>query len=276
MTGPTHTCKNCGTQFTGRFCNQCGEKVYSEYARSFKHLAEEVFHFITHFEGTFFNTLKAMFTKPGKVSADFCGGVRKKYFKPLSFFLMLVIVYLLFPVFEGLNMKLKYYQSNPVFGKYATVVTAKVQEEKKYTDEQMEEVFHRKGEKSSKFLLFLIVPCVALVSYLLGFKKRKYYYDHFIFSTEIVSFFILFGFLLLPFTLRLLMLMKVKVYVSEAIIAGIIFTALGFYTGFAARRFFNFRKIYSVFYALIFALALAYTLEIVYKFVLFNIAVRLI
>src|SRR5690348_17578368 len=25
-----HTCKNCGNRFSGKFCNQCGEKVYTD------------------------------------------------------------------------------------------------------------------------------------------------------------------------------------------------------------------------------------------------------
>lgn len=218
------------------------------------------------------------------MSLDFCSGIRKKYFKPLSFFLMMVILYLLFPLFEGLNMKLKYYKSNKLFGGYATEMTAKVQEEKKYNDEQMEEVFHRKGEKSSKFLLFIVLPCVALVSYLLGFKKRKYYYDHFIFSTEMVSVFILFGFLIFPFFLRLLgyILYKLNVDISgtgiftEATIGVIIFSVIGLYTGFAARRFFGFKRIFCIVYALTFSAGLVYTLEVIYKFILFNIAIRLV
>ena len=64
--------------------------------------------------GTFFNTLKKIFTKPGQLSVDYCNGKRKTYFKPLSLFLLLVVVYLLFPVFEGLNMKL-YYHTHHMF-----------------------------------------------------------------------------------------------------------------------------------------------------------------
>ena len=27
---PLHVCKNCGNHFQGKYCNLCGEKVYSE------------------------------------------------------------------------------------------------------------------------------------------------------------------------------------------------------------------------------------------------------
>ena len=116
MQTPSHICKNCNHAFTGKYCNHCGEKVYSEKDRSVLHFFEEGLHFITHFEGTFFNTLKKIFTRPGQLSVDYCNGKRKTYFKPLSLFLLLVVLYLLFPFFEGLNMKLYYHVHHPLYG----------------------------------------------------------------------------------------------------------------------------------------------------------------
>lgn len=101
-----HICKNCGHVFTGNYCNQCGEKVYTEHDKSLVHLLEEGFHFVTHFEGTLLTTIKTIFTKPGQLTLDYCNGVRKKYFRPLSFFLLLVVFYLVFPLLSGLNMTL--------------------------------------------------------------------------------------------------------------------------------------------------------------------------
>src|SRR4051812_49053712 len=97
-----HTCKNCGNRFNGKFCNQCGEKVYTDKDRSVLHFVEEGFHFLTHFDGNFITTLKAIFIRPGQLSQDYSIGIRKKYFKPLSLFLILVVLYLLFPMFRGL------------------------------------------------------------------------------------------------------------------------------------------------------------------------------
>src|SRR4051812_13168732 len=79
------TCKNCSNQFTGNYCNNCGEKVYTAHDKSILHFLEEGMHFITHFDGSFFSTLKAIFTTPGKLSTDYTNGIRKRYFKPLSF-----------------------------------------------------------------------------------------------------------------------------------------------------------------------------------------------
>lgn len=271
------TCKNCGNHFSGKFCNACGEKVYTDKDKKVSHLFEEAFHFITHFEGKFFTTLKAIFTSPGKLSADYCDGLRKKYFKPLSFFLMLVILYLIFPVFEGLNMKLKYHEIHRVYGKYAAAKVNAVMEQRKITHEALELSFHQAGEKTSKFLLFTIIPFVALASWAMGFKKRKLYFDHFVFTIEMCSFFLLWGFLLLPLLMAVFnILTGSHIFNTEGKTSIMIMTVYILYVAVAARRFFHFPWWFRIIYTLLFTLSLVLFLEYVYKFILFNIAIHLV
>ncbi len=271
-----NVCKNCSNRFSGKFCNACGEKIYTEKDKKISHLFTEAFHFLTHFEGTFFNTLKTVFTRPGNLSADYCNGLRKKYFKPLSFFLLLVILYLIFPVFEGLNMKLKYHENHMLYGKYAAAKVASIIEQTGAGHESLERAFHRAGEKTSKFLLFIIIPFVAMISWGLGFKKRNLYFDHFVFSIELCSFFLLWGFLLLPLLLAIFRLIVGSyAYTSENITSILIFSVYILYVAVAARRFFRFRRWFSVIYALLFSLSLILFLEYIYKFILFNIAINL-
>ncbi|MBC7934050.1 MAG: DUF3667 domain-containing protein [Rhizobacter sp.] len=268
-------CKNCGNHFIGRFCNNCGEKVYHDKDKVVLHLFDEAFHFITHFEGTFFTSLKTILKKPGKLSVDFCNGIRKKYFKPLSFFLMLVILYLLFPLFEGLNMKLHYHQYNDLYGAYAAKKAAAVMQQKGMTWDQLSEAFHHSGEKVSKFLLFTIIPCMALFSWLMGSKKRKYYYDHFIFSTEVGSFFLLWGFLIFPALLYGSRLVFGSFLLDkESYLAIVIFAAMMIFLTVGAIRFFKFKIWYSIIYSILYMGILMLFLNYVYKFVLFYLAIN--
>lgn len=271
-----NVCKNCASPVTDKFCSKCGEKVYAEADKSFKHLFEEAFHFMTHFEGKFFTTLLTMMKKPGKLSLDFCNGIRKKYFKPLSFYLLLIIAYLLFPVFEGLNMQLKYHKQSGSYGAYAERKAAEVQAERGYDDERMAEVFHLKGEKTSKFLLFIIIPFMALFSYLFGFWKRRYYYDHFIFATETASFYILYGFLFLPLLVILFSLGGIRVFPNEDILATFLYAGVSVYASVAAGNFFGFNRLVSIIFGLLFCAALLFCIQQVYKFVLFYIIIHLI
>lgn len=271
-----NSCKNCGNNFEGKYCNICGEKVYSQKDRSVIHIISEGLHFITHLEGTLFNTIKVIFTKPGKLSEEYCNGVRKRYFKPLSFFLLLVILYLLFPVFEGLNMRLKYYQSNGLYGKYAKAMVDQILSEKQISEQQLEVLYHHAGEKTSKFLLFIIIPLLALTSWLTGYRKRKFYYDHFIFSIELSSLFLMWGFLIFPYLLLFFMWLFPVIRLTENYTGLIIISPFIVYTVLAAKRFFNFKWWYSILYAVLFSISLIIFLEFVYKSILFAIAIRMV
>lgn len=269
-------CKNCSAPVTEKFCGKCGEKVYADSDKSLKHLFEEAFHFMTHFEGKFFTTLLTMIKSPGRLSLDYCSGIRKKYFRPLSFYLLLIIAYLLFPVFEGLNMKLKYYYGNPMFGSYAEHRAEEVRIRKNYSEEKMAEVFHQKGEKTSKFMLFIVLPFMAFFSYAIGFRKRKFYFDHFIFTTEVTSFYLLFGFLILPLLVILVSRTGVRLFSSEGWIGFVIYSGVSIYASIAAGKFFRFQKVMNILYGLLFCFALVAFVQFIYKFILFNVVIALI
>ncbi|MEO6253445.1 MAG: DUF3667 domain-containing protein [Ferruginibacter sp.] len=275
--GEPITCKNCGNPFTGKFCNNCGEKVYTDKDRSVSHLLSEGVHFITHFEGSFFKTVAALFTKPGKFSLDYCDGVRKKYFKPLAFFLLLVVIYLLFPFFDGLNSSAYYHIRHPFYGKYALRKSLQIVQEGHLTDEAFGQAFSHASEKTSKLLLFIIIPAMALFSWLISFKKRKYFYDNFVFSIEANSFFLLWGFLIFPLLFRLFAkFVPVSDQTSNLTILIADLSFFTFYLVFAAKRFFQFKWWYSILYSLLFTFLLAIFIQYIYKFISFYIAIHLI
>jgi hypothetical protein len=274
-----HICKNCGNHFTGKFCNQCGEKVYSEKDKSVFHFFEEGLHFITHFEGTFFNTLKKIFTQPGQLSVDYCNGKRKTYFKPLSLFLLLVVLYLLFPVFEGLNMRLYWHTHHNLYGKYATRKVIELMTQKHLADEQVTTIFHQKSEKVSKFLLLILLPLTALFFWLITYKKRKYFFDQMVFSAEVNCMYLLWGFLVLPF----LLFVFEKIYylaigsyltIDDTLLGIITYVLLCTYTAIGARRFYKINSWQSIGFALLFYIAHLIIVQYVYKFILFYIVIH--
>jgi hypothetical protein len=198
MISTNQTCKNCSNSFTGNYCNRCGEKVYTEHDKSLKHIFEESFHFFTHFDGKFFTTLKTIFTWPGKMSLDYCNGLRKKYFKPVSLFLLCIVLYLLFPVFPGLNMKMNSY----INGNNITRMVRPVAEKKvKSTGLTMQELSHKYDEESpkiAKIFLLTLIPLSALFLSLLFFTRHRHFFDHIIMATEFGSIYIIIIFLLMP------------------------------------------------------------------------------
>ena len=108
----TITCQNCGNRFQGSYCNICGEQVYHEHEKRFAHFVEEAFHFITHFDTKFFRSFWLIFSKPGVLAQEYAQGRRKKYFSPVSFFMIGVVIYLLFPLMQGMNISFASHLSN--------------------------------------------------------------------------------------------------------------------------------------------------------------------
>lgn len=276
------TCKNCGNQFEGRFCNRCGEKVYQERDKNVLLLIEETFHFITHVEGTFFTTLKTLFTRPGQISLDYCDGIRKKYFKPLSFFLLLVVIYLLFPLASGLNMPMRFHMSNPHYGEFATKkVNSFLQHNPGISIDTLSQKFALKSEKTSKVLLFVIIPFCALVLWILGYKKRPYLYDQMVLSAEINSFFLAISFFIIPIIFIAIKSIFIALHFTLVwnddyllTFAGQVITAV--FVAASLRRFYRFNLLYTVLATCIFMYFHDFIVYILYKFILFVVVLNLI
>ena len=276
------TCKNCGQVFAGKYCNNCGEKVLHAHDKSIGHFFEDVVHFITHFDGKFFVTLKTMFRSPGKLSFDYVDGRRQPYFKPVSFFLLLVVLYLLFPFFQGLNMPLGGHLGQRTYRHYAQEkVNHYLQAHPGATMQQLSEKFAQKSEKTSKLLLFIIIPLTALPLWLHTFRKRPYYYDHLVLATELNAVYIIITFFLLPLLLRLLNLVLTGMhqpnYQSADGAAGIaMYLLFAVYCGIAIRRFYQLKWLQG-FLILVILMALhPYIVYVLYKFLLFVIAFALV
>lgn len=278
--GTSITCKNCGHIFEGNYCNNCGEKVYTRHDKTIIHLVEEGAHFITHFDGTFFNTLKAL-TVPGKLSTDYCSGIRKRYFKPISFFLLIVVLYLLFPLMEGLNQRLTYHLGNQLYGGFATRKVTDLLRHTGLSLSQAFDMFHEKAEKVSKLLLLILIPVSASILQMLTFKKRRLFFDQVIFATEFNIVLILFSFLLLPFTLRAFyyVLQFFSIDILELMDAGIgiiILIVMMTYLIIAARKFYGLKYISAILLSIAFIILYGLFFQFIYKFILFLIAISII
>lgn len=134
------------------------------------------------------------------MASDYVNGVRKKYFKPVSFFLLMVIAYLLFfPGFAGLNMRFSTYVSEDYgFQWYAAPVARQKIKSHKISGYELEKIYDKKSPTIAKVGLLLFIPLCAMVFAVLFYTSRRYFFDHFILATEIMSFYIFLTFLFLP------------------------------------------------------------------------------
>lgn len=248
--------------------------MYTDHDRKALHFLEEGLHFLTHFDGKFFTTVKTIFTRPGQLSLDYTFGIRKKYFKLLSLFLLLVVLYLLFPLFEGLNMQLYYHVRHPMYGGFAREKALEVMSQRHLTDAAMSALFHQASEKTSKILLLILIPLTALGTWAITFKKRKYLFDQLVFATEVNCFYLMWGFLLLPLLLMVVaglwqLFFSGVINFNDQITGPLVAAPLVAFAAVAGRRFFSLGKWESVLFAFYFVLLHAFIVQFVYKFALF-------
>lgn len=87
MTETSTACKNCGSHLTGKFCQNCGQKV-GIHRITFTHFLHDFFHAVTHADKGFLFLVKELIVRPGFVAREYLDGKRKKYFNPLTFFVI--------------------------------------------------------------------------------------------------------------------------------------------------------------------------------------------
>jgi len=86
-------CKNCEKILSGDYCNKCGQKASID-----KVTFKETFHDFTHtvfsVNAPLWSTLKLLAVNPGKLFREYLSGRRKNYYKPVAFFIITTLTYL--------------------------------------------------------------------------------------------------------------------------------------------------------------------------------------
>lgn len=91
---PEAKCLNCGTEFRGHFCPNCGQNAVTKRFTLVQTLKHVLFIF-TKFDDTFWHTVYELFTRPGYMIRDYIRGHRVEYLRPLQLLICLVTVYLI-------------------------------------------------------------------------------------------------------------------------------------------------------------------------------------
>ena len=82
------TCKNCGTDYKGNYCNYCGQKSDIE-RLNLKYLLHNLFHATTHLDAGYFYTLKELAFRPGHFIREYLQGKRSNHGDPVLMLLIL-------------------------------------------------------------------------------------------------------------------------------------------------------------------------------------------
>lgn len=87
-------CKNCEQEFSGNFCNTCGQKSNTNRI-NFNYLIDEISNNVLQVNRGIFYTIKELSIRPGHTIREFLSGKRKQHFKPIAFVLLTSALYVL-------------------------------------------------------------------------------------------------------------------------------------------------------------------------------------
>lgn len=93
-------CLNCGTEFEGKFCPECGQKADTG-RFTVRFIFRNFIQGILSNDGGVWFTLKNLFTRPGQMMLDIIHGKRKSYFSPFPMLFLALSLYVVIFTFTG-------------------------------------------------------------------------------------------------------------------------------------------------------------------------------
>lgn len=191
-------CNNCQFVFEGKYCPECGQKRYRPEDKSLNSLLKEAATSFYNLDGPVLRTLRTIYSRPGKMSEEYNQGIRKRYYKPVSLYFILIVLYLLFPIAQGLNVNLDNHLMNIIARDYSVNTVQQYIDTREISLTEFRQRFAATSANVSKFLLILFIPYTVLIFKLL-FPLRKFYlFDLTVAATELNILYLSLSFLLFP------------------------------------------------------------------------------
>jgi hypothetical protein len=209
-------CVSCGAPGMRRFCAECGEKRVEPGDHTLRHVLGELADQLLSLDGRATRTLKALVTRPGFLTAEYVAGRRQPYSKPLSFFLLLnVVFFLAAPHLSLIQYDLSSYLRVPPRGvRVLPMVRAKLgarpafdasmasrQGYARRSDAYVER-FDGALDKNRQSLLTFLVPAVGLVVMGLQIRRGRTYVEHLVFSLHAITWMLLLLLVAVPLVAR--------------------------------------------------------------------------
>lgn len=165
------TCKNCSTEFEGKHCPVCGQRAKVKRITN-QYVMEEVRDRVLRYDQGFLFTVLQLLRRPGHAIREYIEGKRVAYTKPIKF--MIWATALNFLIFHFLGLDEDMVQAIKTDGASSGAQAFQV----KFTQYLFDH---------PAIIMLLMIPNIALFSWLY-FRKRGYNYaEHFVLNTYLMG-----------------------------------------------------------------------------------------
>jgi hypothetical protein len=166
----SENCPNCGSHIDKDqlYCSQCGQAAHLHRINA-GYLLHEAIHYFTHADKGIFFLLKSLTLKPGEAARQYIKGQRRRYFAPLTFFLLAVGVMVF-----GVKMSTESVDTI-IAGLQAKISAADVAE-KRILGFQLRGMIVRRFTSQYSNLVSMLATPLLVVFMWLCYKKQPYNY----------------------------------------------------------------------------------------------------
>lgn len=179
----TIQCKSCSNEFSGTYCNQCGEKVLEEKDFTLGSIIKEAIGAITNFDSKVFRSLGLLLFRPGQLSKNHVEGIRVNYMKPFQIFVIANILFFIFlSNIDLFRTPSKWFFVENFDGIEVLKQVREIATEKNITIEEVATLYDVKSSNLAKGFVILLVPFIGIIGLLLHFRQKIPYGKHIIFA----------------------------------------------------------------------------------------------
>ncbi|RVU01957.1 DUF3667 domain-containing protein [Mucilaginibacter limnophilus] len=199
-------CPSCGAAFQGKYCRNCGEKVFHPSDLGLKKFTSQTVDIFTHFDSKFLRSLKYLMLKPGFLVKAYITGNRVKYAKPMQVFVLANVLFYFVTHILGItdyspNFGDHYYfglsgywifQWTEGFDNYIASAIDQLgawkQHQLHLSDKQFYYTFFENSWIYSKTFIILLIPLFSVATWVAYIRRFKYFGEAVIFVVYFLSF----------------------------------------------------------------------------------------
>lgn len=186
----SENCANCGCKLDGNYCSNCGQSA--RVGRIDLHeIVHEFLHGVFHVDKGILFTAKELTLRPGQTIRNYLAGKRTNYFKPLAYLFLLSTIYIVLIQFSNISLATEFIEghlTNDVNEEIAVTIEKQINA----TNVLFEFLINRFA-----IINLLMLPVMALLSYVC-FRKQNYNYgEHLVINSYISGHIILVNFIVI-------------------------------------------------------------------------------